>query len=39
MNAFIAGDIDVAQAMIYNEYAQVLETKNPDTGELFKPDD
>jgi NitT/TauT family transport system substrate-binding protein len=38
MNAFIAGDIDVAQAMIYNEYAQVFETKDPDTGELFKPE-
>ena len=30
MNAFLAGDIDAAQAMIYNEYAQVLEAKNPD---------
>jgi len=39
MNAFVAGDIDVAQAMSYNEYAQVLETKNPDTGELFKAED
>jgi NitT/TauT family transport system substrate-binding protein len=39
MNAFVAGDIDAAQAMIYNEYAQVLETKNPATGELFKPED
>ena len=25
--------------MIYNEYAQVLETKNPATGNLFTPDD
>ena len=25
--------------MIYNEYAQVLETVNPDTGELYKPED
>ncbi|HET7677928.1 MAG TPA: ABC transporter substrate-binding protein [Candidatus Limnocylindrales bacterium] len=39
MNAFIAGDIEVAQAMIYNEYAQVLETKNPKTGQLFKPEE
>ena len=39
MNAFIAGDIDVAQAMIYNELAQVLETKNADTGELYSADD
>ena len=39
MVAFVAGDIDAAQAMIYNEYAQVLETKNPATGELYKPED
>jgi NitT/TauT family transport system substrate-binding protein len=39
MVAFVAGEIDAAQAMIYNEYAQVLETVNPDTGELFQPED
>ena len=39
MVAFVAGEIDAAQAMIYNEYAQVLETKNPATDELFKPED
>jgi NitT/TauT family transport system substrate-binding protein len=39
MNAFVAGQIDAAQAMTYNEYAQVLETKNPKTGQLFKADD
>jgi NitT/TauT family transport system substrate-binding protein len=39
MNAFLAGDIDAAQAMIYNEYAQVLEAENPDTGELYQPSD
>jgi NitT/TauT family transport system substrate-binding protein len=39
MLALIAGDIDAAQAMTYNEYAQVLETINPDTGELFLPED
>ncbi len=39
MNALLAGDIDAAQAMTYNEYAQVLETVNPDTGELFQPED
>jgi NitT/TauT family transport system substrate-binding protein len=39
MNGFLAGDIDAAQAMTYNEYAQVLETKNPDTGELYTADD
>jgi NitT/TauT family transport system substrate-binding protein len=39
MNGFLDGDIDAAQAMTYNEYAQVLESKNPATGELFKPED
>jgi NitT/TauT family transport system substrate-binding protein len=39
MLALIAGDIDAAQAMTYNEYAQVLETINPDTGELYQPED
>ncbi len=39
MTGFLAGDIDAAQAMTYNEYAQVLETINPSTGELFQPDE
>ncbi|MBS44635.1 MAG: ABC transporter substrate-binding protein [Nocardioides sp.] len=39
MNAFLQGDIDAAQAMTYNEYAQLLETPDPDTGELYQPDD
>ncbi len=39
MLALLAGDIDTAQAMTYNEYAQVLETVNPDTGELYQPED
>ncbi|MBO0898142.1 ABC transporter substrate-binding protein [Arthrobacter sunyaminii] len=39
MNGFLSGDIDAAQAMTYNEYAQVLETVNPDTGELYQPED
>lgn len=39
MNAFLAGDIDAAQAMTYNEYAQVLETVNPETGELYQPEE
>jgi NitT/TauT family transport system substrate-binding protein len=39
MQALLKGDIDAAQAMTYNEYAQVLEAKNPDTGELYKPED
>jgi NitT/TauT family transport system substrate-binding protein len=39
MNGFLAGDIDAAQAMTYNEYAQVLETMNPKTGKLYTADD
>ena len=39
MLALIDGEIDAAQAMIYNEYAQVLETENPATGELYQPSD
>ncbi|GAB2669257.1 ABC transporter substrate-binding protein [Gordonia jinhuaensis] len=39
MNAFLNGDIDAAQAMTYNEYAQVLEAKNPKTGKLYQPSD
>ncbi len=39
MVALIQGEIDAAQAMTYNEYAQVLETVNPDTGELYQPED
>jgi NitT/TauT family transport system substrate-binding protein len=39
MNGFLAGDIDAAQAMTYNEYAQVLETVNPATGKLYQPDE
>jgi NitT/TauT family transport system substrate-binding protein len=39
MNGFLSGDIDAAQAMTYNEYAQVLETKNPKTGKLYQPED
>jgi NitT/TauT family transport system substrate-binding protein len=39
MNGFLDGDIDAAQAMTYNEYAQVLETKNPKTDKLYTADD
>ncbi len=39
MVALLSGDIDTAQAMNYNEYALVLETINPDTGELYQPED
>jgi NitT/TauT family transport system substrate-binding protein len=39
MVGLLEGDIDAAEAMTYNEYAQVLEAVNPDTGELYTPDD
>jgi NitT/TauT family transport system substrate-binding protein len=39
MNALLDGDVDAAQAMTYNEYAQILETINPETGELYQPED
>ena len=39
MTLLLTGEIDAAEAMIYNEYAQVLETMNPDTGELYQPSD
>jgi NitT/TauT family transport system substrate-binding protein len=39
MQALLNGDIDAAQAMKYNEYAQVLEATNPKTGKLYTPDD
>ena len=38
MSAFLARDIDAAEAMIYNEYAQVLEATDPATGNLYSPD-
>ncbi|GIG38404.1 ABC transporter substrate-binding protein [Cellulomonas phragmiteti] len=39
MLGLLSGDIDAAQAMTYNEYAQLLETVDPDTGELYQPED
>ncbi len=39
MAALLAGDIDAAEAMTYNEYAQVLEAINPDTGKQYTADD
>jgi NitT/TauT family transport system substrate-binding protein len=39
MVALLDGSIDAAEAMTYNEYAQVLEAVNPETGELYTPDD
>ncbi len=39
MTLLLSREIDVAEAMIYNEYAQVLEAANPETGELYQPTD
>jgi NitT/TauT family transport system substrate-binding protein len=39
MNLFLNREIDAAAAMTYNELAQVLEVKNPDSGELYTLDD
>jgi NitT/TauT family transport system substrate-binding protein len=39
MTLLLSRQIDVAEAMIYNEYAQVLEAENPETGQLYQPTD
>ena len=39
MAALLSKQIDVAEAMTYNEYAQVLEAKNAATGQLNQPSD
>lgn len=39
MSQLLNGEIEAAQATIYNEYAQVLETINPETGELYTAED
>jgi NitT/TauT family transport system substrate-binding protein len=39
MQALLNREIDAAQAMTYNEYAQVLEAVDPETGELYQPED
>jgi NitT/TauT family transport system substrate-binding protein len=39
MSLLLKKDIDAAEAMIYNEYAQVLEATNPATGQLYQPGD
>jgi NitT/TauT family transport system substrate-binding protein len=39
MNGLLSGEIDAAEAMTYNEYAQVLEAINPATGALYQPSD
>jgi NitT/TauT family transport system substrate-binding protein len=36
MNLFLQRKIDAASAMTYNELAQVLETKDPKTGQLYQ---
>ena len=39
MLALLNRELDASQAMIYNEYAQVLEAVNTETGELYQPSD
>lgn len=39
MNLFLNREVDAAAAMTYNELAQVLETRNPETGELYTIDE
>jgi NitT/TauT family transport system substrate-binding protein len=39
MSLLLNREIDMAQAMTYNEYAQLLEATNPETGELYQPED
>jgi NitT/TauT family transport system substrate-binding protein len=39
MLALLNGELDAAEAMIYNEYAQLLEAVNPETGELYQRED
>jgi NitT/TauT family transport system substrate-binding protein len=39
MSLLLNRQVDVAEAMIYNEYAQVLEATNPTTNALYQPSD
>ena len=39
MSLLLNREIEAAQAMTYNEYAQVLESENPETNELYQPED
>ncbi|MBZ0276940.1 MAG: ABC transporter substrate-binding protein, partial [Anaerolineae bacterium] len=39
MSLLLSGELDAAEAMTYNEYAQVLEQVNPATGDLYQPED
>ncbi|HET7686215.1 MAG TPA: ABC transporter substrate-binding protein [Candidatus Limnocylindria bacterium] len=38
MNLLLNREIDAAEAMTYNELAQILETEDPETGELYTLD-
>ncbi|WP_130799468.1 ABC transporter substrate-binding protein [Streptomyces otsuchiensis] len=39
MSLLLKREVDAAQAKTYNEYAQLLESTNPETGELYQPED
>ena len=39
MSLLLNREIDAAQGKSYNEYAMLLEATNPDTGELYQPED
>jgi NitT/TauT family transport system substrate-binding protein len=39
MGLLLNREVDAAAATTYNEYAQLLETENPETGELYQPED
>ncbi|MBA2642470.1 MAG: ABC transporter substrate-binding protein [Actinobacteria bacterium] len=39
MDLLLNREVEAAAAMTYNELAQILETENPDTGELYTLDD
>jgi len=39
LKAFLAHDISAREAMIYDEYAQVLESTDPTTGHLYQSDE
>jgi len=39
MSGLLSGSLDAAQAMTYNEFAQVLEAKNQATGNLYQAGD
>jgi len=39
MSLLLNREVDSVQAKIYNEYAQLLEAVNPDTGKLYQPSD